>query len=334
MKNIHPRLTALLIAVQFALSCPAFAQQKSTVIFEQPSLSGVKGNLFVPQIDGMPQSAPFRLNCWQPNPWQQSGHLLPSDWNAGSKTGFYPQGWLWDAQVSYRPIKGSSTVQIWGDTVGVYLNSKDLPNGSSNGLDKMMVCPEVKLSASQQPYPFSMDGQSLVTSIDLQVPTAVSLGKRGDLAYVTSDAVFLDRKSRTKITYEGRIFRDVPGYVSPPTSAQLNATIFGGYDKPANTYQLGNWLEPQSQVLTLLPTSATWQTKPWIGWKRFKYAVTKQNFANALQVLKKLNPNVACSMDPADYYLTDWHLNAELNFSSGQTELGWSMRNARITLEK
>ncbi len=70
----------------------ARAHASTEVLFEQPSLDGVAGEHFlVPvAVHKPPTDGVFHMILWQPNPNRTDGMLVPVDWNAGEKTGFYP----------------------------------------------------------------------------------------------------------------------------------------------------------------------------------------------------------------------------------------------------
>ncbi|MCY2987356.1 MAG: hypothetical protein NTY19_05755 [Planctomycetota bacterium] len=50
--------------------------------------------------------------------------------------------------------------------------------------------------------------------------------------------------------------------------------------------------------------------------------------------LREQQPETNYSLDPADFQLSSFHLNAELTFETAPAELGWSMRRALLTLEE
>ena len=57
------------------------------------------------------------------------------------------------------------------------------------------------------------------------------------------------------------------------------------------------------------------------------------NAKHAFSALHQARPEVVCSTNPADYVLQFCHLNAEFKYDAARTELGWSMREAKITLQ-
>jgi hypothetical protein len=99
-------------------TAPARPQSGPRTIFEQPVLAGIAGNFHVPPTDKKYRhDKPFYMILWQANPARSDGELVQTDWRAGDKTGFYPP-------AAFRNAAGSSTMQIAGDTIGAYLNSR------------------------------------------------------------------------------------------------------------------------------------------------------------------------------------------------------------------
>jgi hypothetical protein len=112
----------------------------------------------------------------------------------------------------------------------------------------------------------------------------------------------------------------------------MDKTAVGKFDKPTQDFQIGNPIEPGSRIVTVLPGSTLFQTRPWKGWRLFSAAITRSNFQIALKDISERAPEFAGSQNPADYALVEWHLNAEVQCGSGPAELGWSMRKAHVSL--
>jgi hypothetical protein len=302
-----------------------------TTIFEQPTLTGVAGNFHVPTAEHKyPSERPFNVLLWQPNPNRPDGELVPTSWNAGDKTGFYPKGALGEHQAAFRDASGETTVQIEGDTIGAYIKSDDLPNGSDR--DKMMITPAYTFPKEQPVHPFAQPGAAIVNSLELQIPVAHDLNVPGNYTYASPIFFFLDPQSHTQISYEVTLFHNAVHAAPPPAPEWLRKTEVGPFDDPTHSYQVGNPLAPGSRVVTVLTGSTLYQIQPWKGWRLFNYAITGNNFRAAIQALKEKDPNFSGSENPADYALLEWHLNAELNFTNGPAELAWSMRHARVAL--
>jgi hypothetical protein len=339
MKKVLVGFSSFLMAASAsAVAAERAAQaggEASHLIFEQPSLRGVRDNFHVPLAEhGYPHDKPFNLILWQPNPNRPDGQLVPSSWKAGDLTGFYPGTPIKQHQASFRDEAGSSTVQADGSTVGAYINSADLTNGS--GGSKMMITPAYMFAESERFRPFQRKDRALVNSLKLQVPTARDENKSGNFTYVVVYFVLQDVKSRTQISYGVTLFHHDPRHAKAnfvaPKEEVLKRTEVGGYDDPSHSYMVGNMLAPGSRVVTPLFDSSLFQVEPWRGWRTFDFAITYTNFERALNSLKNGVSGFQGSDDPSDYVLTEWHLNAELKYSSGSAELGWSLQDSRVTL--
>jgi hypothetical protein len=301
------------------------------IIFEQPVLGGIAGNFHVPPAEHKyPVDQLFNLVLWQPNPTRSDGALVPTNWKAGGMTGFYPAAPLAEHQAAFRDAAGASTVQIDGGTVGVYLNSRDLPNGSPG--NKMMITPAFRPPKEQRLYLFAEPGLAVANSLELQVPSARDLNQPGNFTYVVAIFVFEDRQTRAQISYEADLFHHSTRPTLPQMPELLHKNEVGAYDEPSHSFQVHNPAIPGSRIITILAGSTQSQTQPWRGWRPFNFAITRTNFKAALGALKEKAPAFKGSEDPADYALSEWHLNAELKFGSGPAELGWSMRRARVAL--
>jgi hypothetical protein len=314
-------LTSLLIG---CLSSAAGAQANAapTVLFAQPSMDGIVNNFFVPPAEHRPPPVGiFSLLLWQPNPNREDGELVPTEWAAGEKTGFYASLPLARHQAGFRNAQGSSTVQADGDTVGAYINSTDLPAGSHQF--KMMITPQIIFAPADQVRPYEQSGRALVVSLELQVPTAVDGHNDGSDTYVNADLVFVDRNRNTKISYGCNLFFNGHPHRRPVGNIAL--------DLDTQNTMINSALGWQHDWLTALGSSAS-QSAPWKGWKAFNFAITEKNFASALAALNQKNPDARASVNPADYTLVQFHLNAELHFKTSAAELGWSMRHAKIVI--
>ena len=153
-----------------SLSTPRIGQAAALeeTLFEQPSLDGIAGNFFVPPAAHKPPPVGiFSLILWQPNPNRGDGMLVPTQWAAGAKTGFYPSAPVDRHQSGFRDIPGTTTVQADGDTVGAYINSADLPAGSHKY--KMMITPQYLASPAGRVRPFGQSGRAILISLELQV---------------------------------------------------------------------------------------------------------------------------------------------------------------------
>ena len=240
------------------------AKSDPTVIFEQPELKGVPGNFFVPssaiEKNKYPTSPPFKLIFWQGNPLQANGELVPSTWDAKSKTGLDVHNDR-NAQFSLKSSGPSSTVQIKGRSVGAYLDSADLANSRFRVDPAMMITPGIDLP-DQNIFPFADPKQKLYQSLTLRIPTALSQSRPHNTVYVVSDFLFVDRTTGTKLTYEVGLFHQNP-HAPPLTREGLVKTEVGLFDPGTHSYQVGSPLSPLARLNEPIEGSALYSTLPW-----------------------------------------------------------------------
>ena len=322
------KLLFLISAVANLASAQSTPSQQE-IIFKQPALNGIAGNFHVPLAEHKyPDDQPFNVILWQPNPNRTDGQLIPSSENIGNHTGFYPTQPLEKYQAAFRNGPGASAVQIEGDTVGVYLSSSDLPDGSPG--HKMMITPAFMVP--KKIYVFARGDRSIVCRLNLQVPTAHDLNRAGNFTYVLAEFVFEDWRTKTQISYGINLFHHNPARVPPPTKQFLRLTEVGPYDAPSHSFQVGNRLALDSRVVTPLTGTTLFETQTWSGWRPFNFAITQENFKTALRSLKDKEPTFNGPDNPADYALVEWHLNAELTFATGPAKLGWSLKGAELAV--
>ncbi|MCX7012801.1 MAG: hypothetical protein NTW86_09635 [Candidatus Sumerlaeota bacterium] len=294
------------------------ADSAATALFQQPALAGVAGNFFV---KAKPADGAFHLVLWQPNPNHEKGLTIPVDWPVGDKTGFYPAKPWDDRQTGMRNAYGSTAAQIDGYTVGAYLNSEDLTQGSNEF--KLMITPQITFPKASRIAPFARPGRMLVCSMDLQVPVASDGHKKGSNVYVNIDLQFEDRVSGGRVSYNGGVFFN--GHEASKENIRQ--------DTVTKDIMVTTPLRPGLQFNTFQPGSETHQSVPWKGWKSFQFAITTDHLAKALAAVKASGPGAGMSTNPADYSFRQFHLNAELHYETAPAELGWSMRNAKIELQ-
>ncbi len=287
-----------------------------TNLFEQPSESGIANNIFVAHVTkaGMPKGT-FDMVLLQPDPLTSNGYLVPTSWNAGSKTGFVPTSPS-TAQRGFLNKVGTSTAQLEGDTVGAYINSKDLPTTLTNQL--MMISPQYIFPAGVAPVPFGSSTSVLNGELDLQIPTAV-----GKATYISADLSFLDPNG-LRISYSINLFHN-----EAPKALKL-ATA---YDAPERFYILDTPLQAdQPQYITLAKGSMSATGTPWVGYRHFQWSIDQAQFVAGIKYLSSQFPGKITSTDPTQYVLTEVHLNAEFHYSPAPAELGWSMKGLKLWL--
>jgi hypothetical protein len=285
----------------------------TTVLFEQPTESGIIGNLFVPlATDTALPKGVFELVLWQPNPNTSNGQLMATEWDAGSVTGFTPSDPLSTTQLGFQNKPGTSTAQMDDDTVGAYINSADLPFSPVG--QKMMISPQFTFMPGNEPVPFLNANSSLSASMDLQIPTAV-----GSDTYVVADFVFQDQNG-VRISYGVVLF----------SNGGANPTIASGYDAPSKSYRLDSPLGVEQQFVTNVQGGASATGTPWLGWQHFEWSISQPQFVAALSYMAAQFPDEVRSTDPTQYALAEIHLNAEFHFQPAPAELGWSMRGWKV----
>jgi hypothetical protein len=304
------------------------------VLFRQPSLEGFGDRMHVQEHAPV---GTFSMISWQKNPATTDGNFVPVDWNVGEKTGLPIAENHSAAQRGMKNRSGSTAAQMSGTAVGAYLNSDDLSGAGvdaqgcplpGSGGYKMMVTPQIFFSPAPVPDLFRTPGDKLIVSMDLQVPVAVSAGKKGSIAYVNPILVFIDAKRKVKISYIVVCFDSWPVKTEPKMVENI------AYDTPSHSWMISSRLMPDARWITMGTESCAFQSSPWRGWKHFSYSVTRRNFESALAIFREKQPEIDCSTNPADYRLKSFHLNAELKYETAPAELGWSMRNATIIAER
>ena len=201
---------AMLFAFFGSVACGA----EEHVVFSQPDVSDIGERVYV--IERRPLGEWFMIS-WQKSPFTADGKFVPVDWDPGEKTGLS----IPDvhrrrmAQRGMQNAAGSTVCQMYGDTVGAYLNSADL---SGNGVDangnplpgsdgyKQMITPSYMFGPEEAIHPWRAPDSRLQVSLDLQIPTAVCAEKKGSLAYANPLLTLVDPKTKLKISWGPMLF--------------------------------------------------------------------------------------------------------------------------------
>jgi hypothetical protein len=283
-----------------------------TALFQQPQESGIAGNLVVPvAVHQAPPHGMLVLILWQPNPNTPNGLLVPTTWDASSKTGFTPAAPLDVKQLGFQDKVGSTTAQMDGGTVGAYLNSADLPGSPAS--QKMMITPQYEFLTGLEPATFPTPSSVLNAEMDLQVPTAA-----GPVTYVLADFLFRDPNG-VLLSYGVKIF----------AYGAVNQVVGSGYDTPSGAYMLNSPLGIDQRFVAMAPGSGAATGTTWLGWRHFGWSVSQPQFAAALAYLATQFPAFKV-LDPAKWVLIQTHLNAEFHFQPAPAELGWSMQGWKV----
>jgi hypothetical protein len=291
------------------------------VLVKQPRADGIGGRLLEPHLTHVtPGSGELHLVLWQANPHKADGTLVPTTWAAGSKTGFYPAAPLEGKQLGFEDRDGSSTAQWDQDTIGVYLNSRDLP--AETHKQKMMITPSYRFANDQEPQPFKGSGSVLRALLDLQVPTAVDEHTPGSDTYIVLIFVFKDKQG-VLISYGVSLFRN----------GSTHSRVSTGFDSDSHSFMITSPLGEDEQFVSKAQGSSSKMNHPWRGWQHYEFSITQSNFAGAIRFLAQQYPGDVKSSSPEDYVLASVHLNAELHFHTAPAELGWSMRNLEVSAQ-
>ncbi len=292
------------------------------VILRQPVLTGVAQDFVIPLIDLKPTPlGVFQMVLWQKSPYRPDGYTVPVHWDARTKTGLHVGG-NENRQTGYADRPGTTIAQIAGAEVGAYLNSSDFePTGRC---DKMMVTPAYKFTKAEQRRPFAAPGGAVQVSLDLQVPSAESARGPNSRSYVSADLEFTDPVSHVKISNGVNLFFNHFGGKGGPE--------IPGFDGPSHSYMMNTTLYPTSSWVKPLPDSALQSGTTWTGYRNFTYEISGANLRRAIAAIKMSYPDAALNPDPAQYELTMFHLNAEIQCAKGHAELGWSMKGLEISV--
>jgi hypothetical protein len=307
----------LAAALALALPLQVSLARGPQVVFEQPVLNDVRENAYV---HSKPRRGTFYMVLWQKNPYRLDGALVPVTWAVGDKTGFYPTNPLQQSQMGMRDAYGSTALQIEGKTVAAYLNSDDLTGRGAAHRYKEMVTPAYEFPPAAQVTPFDETDSALSCSLELQVPVAVDGGGSPQSgAYINLNLLLVKDAGPVQVSVNGGLFynrrADYPEQLSfdPVTKHVLVLTP----------------IQRKSQWSTYTTDSEVRQGAPWIGWKKFRFTVTRHNFISAIKAVSAKHPSPSWAGDPSEWKLAQVHLNAEIRYETAPAEMGWSMRGLK-----
>ena len=283
------------------------------VLFAQPTLfGGIAPNFSVtgvrPAFNPVGQ---FYLHANQPNAHSADGDFVPVTWDAGAMTGLhipanrrrYQRG-VWVDGPGSGPRH--TVAQVFGDTVGAYLDSRDLKHGSPG--NRMMISPGYEFADGSSP--FTEHGSEVGVSLDLQVPAASCEPDKGKSnSFAKIDILFVCRRTGIRLSYSCGLFTN-GGY---PKHDGV------GYDDLSHTVIIAAQVSPVGDLVTIEPGSATLLSAPWTGWATFSFRISRAQFARGLVAAAPLAHDLghALPLDPAEYSLKSTHLNAELHYDRG-----------------
>ena len=284
------------------------------MLFQQPVLLGINSNWYVAHVNkgGLPEGS-FGLVSWNPNPYNDGGEYVASSWDASAVTGFSPAQ-MTSSQLSVQNATDSTTGQMDGDTVGAYLNSRDLRPSQAGQM--MMISPQYIFPEGQQPAVFTSAASTLSSSMQLQVPAAA-----GANTFVSADLLFLDPNG-VRLSYSIKLF----------SYGHSAGELGGGYDSISNSYMFNCPLTGASQFITPGQSSAAPESAPWTGWRTFSWSINDVQFAAAIKYLQSQFPGKIPTTDPTKWVLGEVHLNAQLIIVTPPAELGWSMHGWQVSV--
>lgn len=320
------------------------AAAAQTIWFQQPSAT--LANNFT--VHGTPEQAAqgpdgyFTVTQWQPNPFSKNGVDTAATWNMATLTGLSVPGPLSQSQASVRNAIGATGVQIYQGTVGINLDSRDFSaTGTPGALVGIM--PGYQFADTAH-MPFAQAGTTLVFSTQMQVVSTAlrrppNNPKYNGAAYVAMDLRFVDttHPNTVAITVAASAFSNHGSHVG-----NLGFDAAGGGRIIMKTV-----IDPSSPYLTVLPGTTLFQNTVWTGFRPFAAAMTAANLSATIRaiqadgaLLSGLGLTAASfSSNPADYALTDVHINSELNYNGpgtyvgGSVQIGLSVQNMMAALQ-
>ena len=209
------------------------------LIFAQSEvgIGDMEGRMFI--IETKP-SKKWLMTSWQESPYIEGGKpFVPVDWDPVEKTGFSIPGDRALNQRGYRNEAGTTICQMFGGTVGAYLNSADLSvdgfdaegnplpgsGGYKQGIFPSYDFAPMSLSGStvQPIYLWCEENSRVEMSVELQIPTAVCEEKTGSLAYAQPLLLLVDPKTNLMISWGPMLFsKRSQGDIQPLQSIKLD----------------------------------------------------------------------------------------------------------------
>lgn len=134
------------------------------------------------------------------------------------------------------------------------------------------------------------------------------------------------------MTYEVGLFHQNP-HAPALTREGLIKNEVGLFDVNSHNYQVGSPLLPLARLNEPVEGSALYSTLPWYEERTMAFTINWRNFKTGLESLRNKGAFNG-SMNPADYALRSWPLNAEMQYDQTPTQFGWSLSETKIILIK
>jgi hypothetical protein len=286
-----------------------------TTLLQQPTVTGIAGNLFVTGATGAgggdPPNGTFALVSDQTNPLTGSGLFQVNTWDPSAFTGFKvnnPSG----SQLAYAATGTSPTTiaQYEGNTVGVYLQAADLPSGT----DQMIAAQTFYAGLNL----FTSSSVVLGESMMLQVPTS-----NGATPFI-SVKHFFSGPGGANFDISVLLFHNGATNARAP-----NIT----YDAHTHAYVLEIALGAASSAPYLTSITGAYTGTPYTGFTPLAWSISQPQVVAALQALQAAQPMIFTTTDPTKYLVTNIHVNAEIRGLPNSDTLGWSMKDYVVSLQ-
>ena len=285
-----------------------------TTLLQQATVTGIAGNLFVAGARGAgggdPPKGTFALVSDQANPLTSSGLFQVNTWDPSALTGFRasnPSG----AQLAYAATGPTTIAQYEGNTLGVYLQSADLPSGA----DQMI--------AAQTFYAglniFTSSSVVLNESMTLQVPTS-----SGATPFISVKHFFSGIGAMAGNNFDISVLLFHNGAGSPPPAVN--------YDNHGLAWVSEVALGDSRSAPYVTTVTGAFTGTPYMGFVPLSWSISQ---AQVIAAIKNINSTqgLSWSTDPTQYQITNIHVNAEIRGLPNSDTLGWSMKDWVVSLE-
>jgi hypothetical protein len=284
-----------------------------TTLLQQATVTGIAGNLFVAGARGAggghPPNGTFALVSDQTNPLTSSGLFQVNTWDPSALTGFKannPSG----SQLAYAATGPTTIAQYEGNTLGVYLQSADLPSG-----DQMIAAQTFYAGLNL----FTSSSVVLNESMTLQVPTS-----NGATPFIAVKHFFAGVGPSAGHNFDIAVLLFHNGASSPApdvsfdnkTSAWVNEVALG--DARSAPY--------------LTTITGAFTGTPYMGFVPLSWSISQAQVIAAIENINSTQ-DLSWSTDPTQYQITNIHVNAEIRGLPNSDTLGWSMKEWVVSLQ-
>ena len=287
-----------------------------SLLFQQPSLTQISGSFCVRCVA---EPGRFHITQWESNPSTASGEDIQSNQNMTPHIGLPRPSETAQSQVSLSNKPGASGVQVSGEAIGAFISSNDVAPDTPQ--QKFIITPSIEFASPVNVFKKGVPSSGLEISFDLQVPAATDQHKPDSSAYVVSDLMFRNKSTGERVYVNTIIFKN----------NALQPKDFSFFDSPTSTAAAVGPITGATEFSHPQQISQPYQSVPWIGWRHFSYVVSAENLLKAIASVNRHYENLNLPEESSEWDLINWHLNAEILFGGGPSELGWSLRRTSIT---